>query len=79
MGAGLAERHSDAAGIYYAGEADLAVELHVGVAAHDSCGRESFEDWGKAVFGGQFSEDVVFVVRRGVAEQDGAEAGDFKG
>ena len=76
--AGFAERHSNAASIYNSGGADLAVKLHVGVSAHDCCGGESFEDWEKAVFGGQSSEDVVFVVRGGVAEQDGAEVGDFK-
>ena len=79
IGTGSAEGHSDAAGIYDAGAFDFAVELHMGVAAHDCCGGESFEDWGKAVFGGQFSEDVVLVLRGGVAEEDGTESTDFKG
>jgi len=78
MGAGLAEGHSDASGIYNSGVANPAVKLHVGVAADDDCGGESFEDWEKAVFGRQASEDVVFVLGRGVTEEDGAEVGDFK-
>jgi len=79
MGAGFAERHTNAAGIYYAGGADLAVELHMSMAAHNCCGVESFEERRETVIGGEASEDVVLVLRGGVAKQDRAEAGDFKG
>ena len=72
MGTRFAEGHSDASGIDDSGRSDLAVELHVGVAADDCCGGQSFEDWEKAVFGGQSSEDVVLVLGRCVAEQDGS-------
>ena len=78
MGAGLSEGHANAACIYDAGVANLAVKLHVSVAADDHYGLEFFEDREKAVIGSQASEDVGFVLWGGVAKQDGAEAGDFK-
>ena len=79
MGTWFAEGHSNAAGIYDAGASDLAVELHVGVAADDYCCDEFFEEREETVIGGQASKDVVFVLGRGVTEEDGAESSDLKG
>ena len=49
MGTWLSKGHANAAGIYDAGAADGAVELHVGVAADDYRGVEFFEHWDKTV------------------------------
>ena len=49
VGAGFAEGHSNAAGIYDAGVADAAIKLYVGVAADDYCGVEFFKERHEAV------------------------------
>ena len=78
MGAGLAEGHSNASGIYDACLANLAVELHMSVTAHDYSGVEILEERQEAIVGSQASKDVVLVLRRGMAKQDGSEAADFQ-
>ena len=70
VGAGFAEGHADAAGVDDADFSDVAIKLHVRVAANDDGVVDSGEDGEELCFRCEFREDFVFIARRGVAEED---------
>ena len=69
IGAGLAERHPDAAGIHHPNRPDHPIELHVRVPAHHDVGPGRLEKWGQALLGRQPREDGSVTLWRGMAEQ----------
>ena len=68
------ERHADAARIDDARLPDHAIELHVGVTAHDQLHTERVEDRPQRFIGRRLQKNLRIVAGRRVAEQDLANA-----
>jgi hypothetical protein len=78
IGASISERHSHAAGIHNSDFANPAIELHMCVPANRDLGFYACKGWQNSSLRRQSGENLIFVARRPVAEQNFAKALDLQ-